>query len=124
MFWYYPCRHSPPPPPPLNNFYNKGNIYPKNKQVEINNYNITQIFILASVVSSLLWLSFLQLCHHVKYVTFNTDLCTRRMAIIKKLPDGFWSFFHLLCWGFPGVNVRITITNIYYFYKSQLRKCS
>ena len=87
-------------PPLLNNFYNKGNIYPKNKQVEINNYNIFQIFILASVVSSLLWLSFLQLCNHVKYATFNTDLCTRRKAITKKLPDGFWSFFSPIMLGF------------------------
>ena len=93
----YPWRQSPPP---LNNVYNKGNIYPKNKQAEINNYNIFQIFILASVVSSLLWLSFLQLCNHVKYATFNTDLCTRRKAITKKLADGFWSFFSPIMLGF------------------------
>ena len=88
------------PSPPLNTFYNKGKIYLENKQVEININNIFQIFILASAVSSLFWPSFSQLCNHVKYVTFNTDLCTRRKAITEKLPDGFWSFFSPIMLGF------------------------
>ena len=36
----------------------------------------------------------------MKYVTFNTDLCTRRKAITEKLPDGFWSFFSPIMLGF------------------------
>ena len=80
---------SPIPSPPFNNFYNKGNTFPIKPQVELNNYNIFQIYILASGFFSLLWLSLLKLCNHVKYVTFNTNLCTRRKVTTAKLPDCF-----------------------------------
>ena len=47
---------------------------------EINCCNIFQIFILGFGVITLLWLSYLELCNHVRYVTFNTNLstCNRR----------------------------------------------
>ena len=74
----------PTPSPPFNSFYNT---YPKKTQVDINNYNIFQIYILVSGFSSLLLLSLLQLCNHVKYVTFNTNLCnnckiTRLLSVV------------------------------------------
>ena len=100
----YICKCSgiftPTHTPPLNNFYNKGNIYPKKTQIETKNYNIFQILILASAFFfSLLWMSLLQLCNHVKYVTFHTNLCTRRKVTTAKLPDCFWSHSSLVTLG-------------------------
>ena len=108
---------APTPSPPFNNFYNKGNTCPKKTQVEINNYNIFQIYILASGFSSLLWLSLLQLCNHVKYVTFNTNLCTRRKVTTAKLPDCFWSVLSFIMLGllfceYPDYPLLIFIISI------------
>ena len=81
--------------PPLKIFYNKGSFYSKNYQIDTNDGNIFQIFIFASGILSLLWLSLLQLCDHVKHISFNTDLNTRRKERILKSPDCFWSYLSL-----------------------------
>ena len=102
--------------PPLNNFCNSCH---KPNQIEINNYNIFQLFFLASVFFSLLWLSLIQLCNHVKYVTFNTNLCTRRIATTAKLPDCFWSFSSIImlgllfceCPDFPLIMFTISVNS-------------
>ena len=87
---------TPTPSPPLNDFYNN---FHKQNQIEINNYNIFQLFLLASVFFTLLWLFLLHLCNHVKYVTFDTNLCTRRKATTSKLPDCLWSSYLLIMLG-------------------------
>ena len=89
----------PPPPPPLNNFYNKGNIHHKKPQIETTNYNIFQILVFVSAFFSLLTMSLLQLCNQVKYVTFNTNLCTHRKVTTTKLPNCFWSYSSLIMLG-------------------------
>ena len=78
---------------------NKVNILHEKKQIQTNNYNIYQLLFLASVFVSLLWLSLLDLCNHVKYVTFDTNLCTRLKVTTAKLPDRFWSFWSLAMFG-------------------------
>ena len=111
----------PTPSPPLNNFYNKVNIFHEKKQFETNNYNIFQFFFLGSVFFSLLWLSLLHLCNHVKYVTFDTNLCTRRKETTAKLPDCFWSFSSLImlgllfceCPDFPLIMIILSINSSY-----------
>ena len=90
---------STPPSPPLNNVYNTVNIFHQKKEFETNNYNIFQGIFLASVFLSLLLLSLLHLCNHVKYITFDTNLCTRRKVTTAKLPDCFWSFLSLIMLG-------------------------
>ena len=87
---------TPTPSHPLNDFYNN---FHKQNQIEINNYNIFQLFLLASVFFTLLWLFLLHLCNHVKYVTFGTNLCTRRKATASKLPDCLWSSYLLIMLG-------------------------
>ena len=42
---------------------------------------------------------FLHLCNHVKYVTLDTNLCTRHKVTTPKLPDCFWSFWSLTMLG-------------------------
>ena len=121
-FWLYvgKCSSiipSPTPSPPFNNFHNKCNIFPKRNQVEINNYDIFQIFILASGFSSLLWMSLLQLCKHLKYVTFNTNLYTRRKETTAELPDCFPSYLSFIMLGLllcecPDYTLLISITSI------------
>ena len=54
---------------------------------------------LALVFSSMLLLSLLHLCNHVKYIRFDTNLCTRRKVTTAKLPDCFWSFLLLIMLG-------------------------
>ena len=101
----YVCKFSriftptTPPSPPLNNVYNTVYIFHQKKQFETNNYNIFQGIFLASVFLSLLLLSLLHLCNHVKYITFDTNLCTRRKVTTAKLPDCFWSFLSLIMLG-------------------------
>ena len=58
-----------------------------------------QILILASGFFSLLCLSLLRLCNHMKYVTFDTNLCTRRKVTTVTLPDCFWSYSSLIMLG-------------------------
>ena len=87
---------TPTPSHPLNDFYNN---FHKQNQIEINNYNIFQLFLLASVFFTLLWLFLLYLCNHVKYVMFGTNLCTRRKATASKLPDCLWSSYLLIMLG-------------------------
>ena len=113
---------APTPSPPFNNSHNKGNTYPQRNLIETNNYNIFQVLMLASGFFSLLCLSLLQLCNHVKYVTFDTNLCTRRKVMTVTLPDCFWSYSSLIILGLLfcecedcplpmfiiSVNVRIT----------------
>ena len=84
---------------PLNNFYSKGNTYHRKKQTGINIHNIPQILFLALGLCSLLWLSLLKLCTQVNYVTFNTNLCTRRKAITADLSDCFWLYLSLITLG-------------------------
>ena len=76
-----------------------------------------QIFILASGFSSLLWMSLLQLCKYLKYVTFNTNLCTRRKETTAELPDCFPSYLSLIMLGLllcecPDYTLLIFITSI------------
>ena len=87
------------PTPPLDNFYHKSNIYPKKLRIEIKGYNIFQILILVSAFFSLLWMSLLQLCNHVKYVTFNTNLCTRLKETTTTFSDCFCSYSSLTMLG-------------------------
>ena len=47
----------------------------------------------------MLLLSLLHLCNHVKYITFDSNLCTRRKVTTAKLPDCFWSFLLLIILG-------------------------
>ena len=47
----------------------------------------------------MLVLSLLHLCNHVKYITFDTNLCTHRKVTTAKLPDCFWSFLSLIMLG-------------------------
>ena len=111
---------TPTPFPPLNNIYNKVNIFHQMKQNETINYNIFQLLFLASVFVSLLWLSLLHLCNHVKYVTFDINLCTRRKVTTAKLPDCFWSCSSLIilgllfceCPDFPLIMFIISINSI------------
>ena len=92
------CTPPPPTPSPhLNNYYNNVNIYPKITHIETN--NISQMFIFALGFFSLLWLSLLQLCNHVNFVAFNTNLCTQRKVATSKLPDCFWSYLSLTMLG-------------------------
>ena len=86
----------PTPSPPTKKMYTN---FHKQHQFEIINYNIFKLFFLASVCFSLLWLSLLHLCNHVKYVTFDTNLCTRRKATTVKLPDCSWSPLLLIMLG-------------------------
>ena len=39
------------------------------------------------------------LCNHVTYVTFDTNLCTRRKATTSKLSNCLWSFYSLIMLG-------------------------
>ena len=99
----------------------KGNTYPQTNQIETSNYNMFQILILASGFFSLLCLSPLQLCIHVKYVTFDTNLCTRRKVTAVTLPDCFWSYSSLImlgllfceCADYPLIIFIISINSIY-----------
>ena len=110
-------------PTPSPTFYNsyKGNIFPQTNQIETTNYNMFQILILASGFFGLLCLSLLQLCNHVKYVTFDTNLCTRRKVTTVTLPDCFWSYSSLImlglllceCADYPLIMIIISINSIY-----------
>ena len=95
-------------------------IFHQMKQNETINYNIFYLLFLASVFVSLLWLSLLHLCNHVKYVTFDINLCTRRKVTTAKLPDCFWSCPFLImlgllfceCPDFPLIMFIISINSI------------
>ena len=89
---------APTPSLPLNNFYSKENIYPIKHQIEISKDNILQVFILAFGFFSLTCLSYLQLCNHVRYVTFNTNLSTCKGKTAKS-PVCFWSYLYFLMLG-------------------------
>ena len=82
-----PTLSSIPAPPPSLYFSNSVNYYclSEKLQFEINFHNIPQIFILSLVSVILLSLSYLQLCNHVRYVTFNTNLsiCSMKRNIHK-----------------------------------------
>ena len=117
------CSSIIPVPTPSPTFYNscKGNIYPQTNQIETTNYNMFQILILASGYFGLLCLSLLQLCNHVKYVTFDTNLCTRRKVTTVTLSDCFWSYSSLImlglllceCADYPLIMIIISINSIY-----------
>ena len=62
------------------------------------------MFIFALGFFSLLWLSLLQLCIHVNFVAFNTNLCTQRKVATSKLPDCFWSYLSLTMLGYIWSN--------------------
>ena len=97
--WFSKPTSAPISYAPLNNFYSKGNAYPRKKQTGINIHNIPQICFLALGLCSLPWLSLLKLRTEVNYVTFNTNLCTRRKAITAELFDCFWLYLSLLILG-------------------------
>ena len=89
---------TPSPTPslhPLKIVANKGIICSTNYHSDTKDGHIFQIFIFASGILSLLWLALLQLCNHVTYISFNTNLSTRRKEIIVKSPDCFWSYLSL-----------------------------
>ena len=111
---------NPTPSPPLKNFYNKVNIFHKKNNLKPKTIIFFKFFFFASVFFSLLWLSLLHLCNHVKYVMFDTNLCTRHKVTTAKLPDCFWSFSSLImlgllfceCPDFPLIMIIISINSI------------
>ena len=90
---------SPTPFPSFNNVYSEENRYPKKHQIEINIHNILQIFTLAFGSFISLWLSLLQLCNHVRYVSFDTNLSTCGKGKAAKSPACFWTFLYLIILG-------------------------
>ena len=83
-------------------FYNVGNL--KKHKIEVNCYNILQIIILSFGSVILLCISFLHLCNHVSYVTFNTNLstCSKRKTIFKS-SQCFWTYLSLVILGLHDV---------------------
>ena len=115
------CTPPPTPSPHLNNYYNNVNIYPKITHIEIN--DIFQMYIFALGFFSLLWLSPLQLCNHVNFVAFNTNLFTQRKVATSKLPDCFWSYLSLTMLGLlfcecPDYPLLMLIISINQSYRS------
>ena len=53
--------------------FNEENLNLKKLQIEINWHNILQILFLSLALFILLWESYVHLCYHVCYVTFNTN---------------------------------------------------
>ena len=110
---------APTPSPPFNNSHNKGKTYPQRNLIETNYYNTFQVLIVASGFFSLLCLSLLQLCNHVKYVTFDTNLCTRRKVTTVTLPDCCWSYSSLIILGlllvvFITYHIRVAVGRIHH----------
>ena len=92
MFIYFQCY--PSPPHVLlskqnlrlrNQLFSEENFDSKTFNIEINECQILQIFILFSGAIILLWLLSLDLCNNVRYVTFNTNLstCNRKNVCFK-----------------------------------------
>ena len=92
MFIYFQCY--PSPPHVLlskqnlrlrNQLFSEENFDSKTFNIEINECQILQIFILCSGAIILLWLLSLDLCNNVRYVTFNTNLstCNRKNVCFK-----------------------------------------
>ena len=77
-------------------FYIEENLNLKKNKIEINGYNILQIFFLGFGSVTLFWLSYLHLCNHVRYVTFNTDLnlFSKKKAILKS-PQYIWTYLSI-----------------------------
>ena len=67
---------SPVPSPSCrNHLFNENNLNLKKPKIVLNCY-FFHIFIVSCGVITILWLSFLNLCNHVRYVMFNTNLST------------------------------------------------
>ena len=72
----------------------------KRHNIELNSYNIFLIFIIGLGFVFLLWQSFLQLCNHVVYITFNTNLnLFSKTKIIVISPLWIWSYLSLFMLG-------------------------
>ena len=65
--------------------FNEDNLNIKKQKIEINCCNVYQIFILGFGVITLFWLSYLELCNHVRYVNFHTNLsiCNGRKRSVR-----------------------------------------
>ena len=91
-----------PSPTPSPYFSNSVNYYfiSEKVQIEINFYNIPHILILSLVSIIMFSLSYLQLCNHVRYGTFNTNLSICSMKkIIFILPQYTWMCLSLIMLG-------------------------
>ena len=94
----------PSPYPPLkqtlskrNYFCNEENLYFEKCKIELNGYNIIQIHILCLGIFTLLWLSYLHLCNHVRYVSFNTNLnLYSKKKNILEFPKCIWTYLSLI----------------------------
>ena len=97
-----PTLSSIPSPTPSPYFSNSVNYYfiSERVQIEINFYNIPHIYILSLVSIIMFSLFYLQLCNHVRYVTFNTNLSICNMKkIIFILPQCTWMCLSLIMLG-------------------------
>ena len=65
----------------------------------INCYNILHTFIFAVQLFVLIRLSYLHLCNHVRYVTFNTNLNLHRKNKTRKSLLNIWTFLSLVMLG-------------------------
>ena len=63
------------------------------------NYNTFQISILVFGVITLFWLSFIYLCKHVRFVTFNSNLNLRTRRENSKSPSCVWTLLSLTMLG-------------------------
>ena len=83
----------------INYSHNDGFPMPKKPNIEINFY-ISQFFILGIGLCTLLWLYYLHLCSHMKYVTFNTNLnlYSKKKNILIS-PQCIWTFLSFIMQG-------------------------
>ena len=80
--------------------YNEENLNLKQHKMVLNSYNIFQILILGFGSVALLWLSYLHLCNHVRYVTFNTNLNLHCKNKTIKSPQSIWTFLSVIMFVF------------------------
>ena len=105
MFLYFQCYPSPSPFLKQNfkcskSLFNEDNPNLKKQKIEINCCNILQIFIFGFGLITLFWLFYLDLCNHVRYVRFNTNLstCNRREQSLKS-PICFLTYLSFIMLG-------------------------
>ena len=90
---------APTPFPASNNFYSEEYVYSKNHQIEINIYNILQILTFVVGIFNLLWLFYLQLCNHVRYVSFDTNLSICGKGKNANTSECFWLYLSFVILG-------------------------
>ena len=79
-------------------FYNEKHFNFERHKIELRSHEILQIFIIGSGFIFLLWHAYLQLCNHVRYVKFNTNLnlfCKKKISLHR--PYAYGLFYLLLC---------------------------